>query len=271
MYHRLINEEELEESLPYQDKNDQNNFELKNRHSKERRPLELGGETESHKVSKIDFIYHTIKPNETLQGIALKYNCTVSQLRLHNHLMSDNTFHGLTVLKIPVVRSSILTEQLATSEPSTSAGEQRTEFVEDLVDLSDDTGGTGASIPKTQVIKIGISNYLNSNSSDDYKKFLNNLGEDFKEIRKSIQVKMEDSSIAAPLPIQVDGDHPAVGLINSTVPTKAASSVFLSCDGSDFGIHWRYLIILLIFVCFLVPSYVLFNLEHHNSTSSHPG
>lgn len=269
MYHKLINEEEPEELLPHQDgKNDTNTFELKNRHSKERRPLESGGDTstELQNVNKIDFIYHTIKPNETLQGIALKYNCTVSKLRLHNHLMSDNTFHGLTVLKIPVVRNGLLKEQL-TSEQSTSAGEQqRTEFVDDLVDLSDG----GSSIPKTQVIKIGISNYLNSNSSDDYRKFLNHLGEDFKEIRKSIQVKMEDASISAPLPIQVDGDH-TVAINSTSAPPKASSSAFLSCDGSDFGIHWRYLIILLIFVCFLVPSYVLFNLEHHNSTSSHPG
>lgn len=268
MYHRLVNEEEPEELPLYQSNDPQNNFELKNRHNKERRPLELGGETSNEpQNSKIDYILHTIKPNETLQGIALKYDCSLSKLRLHNNLMSDHTFHGLAVLKIPVVRNSILKEQLSSViEPSAD----RTEFVEDLVDLSEAGAGNTdtSSIPKTQVIKIGISNYLSNNSSDDYKKFLNNLGDDFKEIRKSLQVKMDSN--AANSPIQVDNDHRRLEG-SSTVAPKAATSAFLTCDGSDFGISWRFLLIVLLFVCFLVPSYVLFNLEHHNSTSSHPG
>lgn len=271
MYHRLVNEDESEEAILYQSNDSQNNFELKNRHNKERRPLELGRETSNEPQngnSKIDYILHTIKPNETLQGIALKYDCSVSKLRLHNNLMNDHTFHGLAVLKIPVVRNSILKEQLSNVIDPTA---DRTKFVEDLVDLSEaghtDNNTDASSIPKTQVMKVGISNYLSNNSSDDYKKFLNNLGDDFKEIRKSLQVKMESN--AANSPIQVDNDQTRLEGSSSTGPPKA-SSAFLSCDGSDFGISWRFLLIVLLIVCFLVPSYVLFFLEHHNSTSTHP-
>lgn len=250
MYQRLINEEEPEEQL----QNEQN-FELKNRHSKERRPLEcIGTENEQ---SKIDFLNHTVKPNETLQGIALRYGCSVSKLRLYNHLMTDHAFHGLAVLKIPVIPNSVLKERY--EDQSVLANS--TPFVDDLVDVSDQTN---PPIAKTQVVNIGISNYLRNNGSEDYQKFLNNLSEDFREIRKSTLLRMESSS----QPSQVESQPATADASLGQKSEKAASSAFLSCDGSDFGIHWRYLILILIIVCLLVPSYVLFFLEHHNSTES---
>ena len=250
MYHRLINEEEPDDHL----QNDQS-YELKNRHSKERRPPEWT--SDQNEQNKIDFIFHTIKQNETLQGIALKFNCSVSKLRQYNHLMTDNDFHGLAVIKIPVIKNSVLKEKHTDQNDDQT---NRTQFVDDLVDVNDPSSSSVA--PKTQVINIGISNYLTNNGSDDYQKFLNNLSEDFKEIRKSTLLRMESSTQSS----QVESDPNGINSIHGG-DKPVSSSVFISCDGSDFGIHWRYLIMILIIVALLVPSYVLFFLEHHHNAT----
>ena len=249
MYHRLINEEEPEDHS----QNDQN-FELKNRH-KERRPNEwIHSSVDNEQINKVEFISHIIKPNETLQGIALRYACTVSKLRQLNHLASDNAFHGLSTIKIPVIKNSVLKEKRLGGEDQI----EPPQFVNDLVDVS----GSTNPVPTTKVVNIGISNYLHSNGSQNYQKLLNNLSEDFKEIRKSTLLKMENSSSSS----QVENAPTTSSTIESKVST---SSAFMSCDGSDFGISWRCLLLVLIIVSFLVPLYVLFNLEHHNSTNSH--
>src|SRR5699024_10059683 len=149
--------------------NDHNNFELKNRH-KERKPPDWNARNELNN-EKVDFIFHEIKPNDTLQGIALRYNCTTAKLRLYNHLMSDQDFYGISYIKIPVIKNSVLKETLGNRNDTDA-----TQFVDDLVDISSSNSSTP---PKTQVINIGISNYLNSNGSENYEKFLNILSEDF--------------------------------------------------------------------------------------------
>lgn len=54
---------------------------------------------------------HRIVEGETLQGIALRYGCTVGALRHFNNLLSDQDFFALTVIKVPD-RIHIATGQL---------------------------------------------------------------------------------------------------------------------------------------------------------------
>ncbi|KAH6940394.1 hypothetical protein HPB50_027544 [Hyalomma asiaticum] len=44
---------------------------------------------------------HRIVEGETLQGLALRYGCTVGALRHFNNLLSDQDFFALTVIKVP--------------------------------------------------------------------------------------------------------------------------------------------------------------------------
>lgn len=229
MYHKLINEDEYE-----------NAFEFKNR-SKERRNNGSSTELDSNRY---DIIEHNIQPNETLQGIALRYNCSVSQLRLFNNIISDQDFYILKKLRVDVPKHSCRTE---------CVDQSRTEFVNDLVNVSDESGHSISS--KTQVINIGISKYLNEH--DNYQQFLNNLSSDLEALRKFNENKMETSAIISDNRVNEDW------YINTNT---SYSKLFNYCDGSDYGIHWKYLILLIIFICLLVPLYVLYNLEHHNST-----
>ncbi|KAH9369859.1 hypothetical protein HPB48_013864 [Haemaphysalis longicornis] len=47
------------------------------------------------------FFEHRIVEGETLQGLALRYGCSVGALRHLNNLLSDQDFFALVVLKVP--------------------------------------------------------------------------------------------------------------------------------------------------------------------------
>lgn len=54
---------------------------------------------------------HKIVEGETLQGLALRYGCSVGTLRHLNNLLSDQDFFALVVLKVPV-RVNVVTGKL---------------------------------------------------------------------------------------------------------------------------------------------------------------
>ncbi|KAI2796369.1 LysM and putative peptidoglycan-binding domain-containing protein 3 [Blomia tropicalis] len=239
MYHKLINEADDHEIINHE------RYELKNRikdRNNSSNSLQNDQKTCDRLMSdNVTYIHHQIQENETLQGIALRYGCSVSKLRFHNLLITDQEFYNLTTIKIPVIKHSVLNETNATR------------FVDDLIDIDKEEDQQDNTTPKTQIINIGISNYLNNiNNDHDYNKFLNNLSDDFKAIQQSTLLKMESK----PLITTDEGEE-------VTPVSSSQTNPALSCDDSDF--HWGYLIVALIIICLLVPSYVLFNLEHPHS------
>lgn len=229
MYKRLINEDDNEDHSA----NDQYSHEL----------------TKLNRRNLYNDIYHTIKPNETLQGIALRYSCSTSRLRLHNGLMSDQEFYRLKVIKIPVF---ILRCDNGNLDSET---QNEPQVVNNLIDVSS-KDGDDSTTQTTDIINIGISNYLDKNGGEDYHKFLNALSTDLNKLRQITSTQIENSPI-----LNV--------ITNESDKQFEKSHSYITCDGSDYGIKWCYLIITLVFVCLLVPTYVLYNLEHHNSTIRH--
>ncbi|XP_035660328.1 lysM and putative peptidoglycan-binding domain-containing protein 4-like [Branchiostoma floridae] len=71
----------------------------------ERRRDERGRKDESDTV----LLERTIMPGDTLQTFALLYGCTLADLRRANNLMSDQDFHALKFIKVPVKRHGLLT------------------------------------------------------------------------------------------------------------------------------------------------------------------
>ncbi|CAN8005161.1 unnamed protein product [Ixodes hexagonus] len=55
---------------------------------------------------------HKIVEGETLQGLALRYGCSVGTLRHLNNLLSDQDFFALVVLKVPARIHNLVTAKL---------------------------------------------------------------------------------------------------------------------------------------------------------------
>jgi hypothetical protein len=59
-----------------------------------------------------EYIYYDIQEGDTLHGICLRYACSVSQVKRLNRLMTDQDFHGLTRLKLPLGKFGLLEDLL---------------------------------------------------------------------------------------------------------------------------------------------------------------
>ena len=266
MYHKLINEDDDHDATTNTTTTTTNyeSFEFKNRSTKESRSRQSsrnGSNSPSYvDPNRYDVIEHNIQPNDTLQGIALRFNCSISQLRFLNHMMSDQDFYVLKVIRIPVIKHGFLTDSTnGDQQQQQQQDDQRTYFVDDLVDVTQEPSKTLST--KTKVINIGISKYLTNDDDDNenYKKFLNNLCQDLEEIRKFNQSKSEENIMATDDNNSNDDDD------HITIVSVKSTKTSAHCDGSDLGIHWKYLIMIIIFICLLVPLYILYNLENHHN------
>lgn len=245
MYHKLKNEDEDSAGEEVIEMN--RLIDLK---SKSKTVKNHGG---SGGIRSIDYIFHTVNPNETIQRIALKYNVSVAQLRHHNRIMKDTDFYGLRVVRIPVGKFNFLSETVCDDDQPKPEQLANQQFVEDLIDVSAESNAN--------LINIGISKYFSQNDGADYKKFLNNLSQELGEYQKLTKDRLESSSLTG-------GDLEDPSSIAISNQNKNSSC---NCDGSDFGLSMKCLIFAVIILCILVPCYVLLNLEHfsfHNSSHS---
>lgn len=63
-----------------------------------------------------EYVEHLIKPNETLQGLALQYRSSVFDLKRANNIVKEGEFYARRVLKIPVCQHSSLKDLMPTVE-----------------------------------------------------------------------------------------------------------------------------------------------------------
>ncbi|KPM11298.1 LysM domain containing protein [Sarcoptes scabiei] len=227
MYQRLINEDDDHKY------HDRNAYEFKNLSSSNDYSRRTSHETYSFfgiNPNKNDWIEHKIIANDTLQGIALRYNCSITQLKRINHIRSDQDFYVLKVIRVPVMKHGIFTE-LNDQDVDDDVNAQQKNC--QLIDFSNDQNSQSVAT-KTQVIQIGISKYLNKDQHDEkMTKFLDNLKTDLEEIRRFNESKMDSDLILTTSSTTIDNDQ------NRQDNLEGRAKIINSCDGSDFGIQWN--------------------------------
>ncbi|XP_065671230.1 lysM and putative peptidoglycan-binding domain-containing protein 3 isoform X1 [Hydra vulgaris] len=67
---------------------------------------------------KSAFIHINVKDSDTLQKLALMFNCKISDIKLANKIYKEQDLHGLKTIKIPVLPNSILHEEFCKNEES---------------------------------------------------------------------------------------------------------------------------------------------------------
>jgi len=68
--------------------------------------------TPDREADGANFVEHLVKPNETLQGLALQYRSSVFELKRANNIVKEVEFYALRVLKIPVHQHSSLKDTM---------------------------------------------------------------------------------------------------------------------------------------------------------------
>ncbi|CAK9808461.1 LysM and putative peptidoglycan-binding domain-containing protein 3 [Anthophora plagiata] len=72
---------------------------------------------------KVEVINVPLKSEDTLQALALRYRCTISELKRINKIHKENEIHAKRFIKVPIQPFSILTETLEQNEFAKEAGQ----------------------------------------------------------------------------------------------------------------------------------------------------
>ncbi|KAL0132210.1 hypothetical protein PUN28_000178 [Cardiocondyla obscurior] len=101
---------------------------------------------------KIQVINVQIKPEDTLQALALRYRCTISELKRINKIDKENEIYAKPYIKVPVQPFSILTEASPESQDSNAivANDEHQEEIpikadEQLIDFGSVSASTESS------------------------------------------------------------------------------------------------------------------------------
>ncbi|KAF7397427.1 hypothetical protein HZH68_008649 [Vespula germanica] len=195
---------------------------------------------------KVEVINVIVKPEDTLQALALRYRCTISELKRINKIHKENEIYARRSIKVPIQPFSILTEgldqtsdiseeKLDTTVQSESGTIARVQPLINLVNVS-----VPIDLPKTEINSIILNSVCEPLAS--YKS--NNL----------------------PETSYTEYDQ----LLNST-ESEVIESHFMDsfkCSGDDCGLSWTQLLGVSLLLGFAGPIiYILYIAEYSTKTN----
>lgn len=196
---------------------------------------------------KVEVINVVLKPEDTLQALALRYRCTISELKRINKIHKENEIYAHRSIKVPVQPFSILTESL---DDATEVSEEKLDGtarfesgtngkVQPLINLVDVPVPT--DLPQTEINSIILNSVCEPLAS--YKS--NNLPE---------EPYTECDQLLNSIESEVTESH----LIDT-----------FKCSGDDCGLSWTQLLGVSLLLGFAGPLiiYILYITEYSTKTN----
>ncbi|XP_051028303.1 lysM and putative peptidoglycan-binding domain-containing protein 3 [Acomys russatus] len=208
--------------------------------------------TSRDRLDDIIILTKDIQEGDTLNAVALRYCCTVADIKRVNNLISDQDFFALRSIKIPVKRFSSLTETLHPLK-----GRQG---------LHPSPAPCG---PEQELVPAGEP----LTSSGSAGSFLREVDRDIEQIVRCTDTKRENlHEVVSALTAQQIRFEPE----NRSVHRKDPY------DGADWGIGWWTAVVIMLIVGIITPVFYLLYYEilakvdvsHHSTVGSshlHPG
>lgn len=197
-----------------------------------------------------------VLPGDTLQAIALRFNCTIAELKKINKIDKDNEIFARRVIRVPITPHSILLETLPKVH---SSGNSSPKNVPSLLQNT-----TSVLEKQTNLDEKLIVAAVSSASYKDSKESHVVLNARNENDHTSVDDPLEGSSRA-----YADSD-PKQPLLSGEYdeslpqprPVRLPASDF-SCNGSDCDISWICLLVCILALCFAIPLiYVVYVAEH---------
>jgi len=208
-----------------------------------------------------------IQEGDTLQAIALRFNCTVAELKRVNKIEKEYEIHARKIIKVPVTPHSLLLENLPivhkSGQSSPKHGQtDKPEFDEKLLVAA-------ASLSSEPTINdIILNTPIASNHFVD----------------RPTTILTHSNSIEHPLLGDESSEYNTIGSSRSRPHSISGQNMDLrdlTCNGSDCDISWIFLLICILVLCFAIPLIYVFYVaeqeeihrhEHdelHNQTQTH--
>lgn len=208
---------------------DENNFNLQNRNTKIRHENTLEA---------------AVLDGDTLQAIALRFHCTISDIKRLNKIDRDNEIFARKVIRVPISASSILLDTLP---------------------LVHKSGNNSPNNEKEVSINSINKPGLNANQSDFNEKLIlasvnNATFVNQKNISHNVsELDNNDREVSASEPLLLGDENE----ITFPATLKPPRNDFFSWSGSDCDLNWIFLLLFILLICVIVPLiYVVLVAEH---------
>uniref|UniRef100_A0A2M4ARC7 Putative conserved plasma membrane protein n=1 Tax=Anopheles triannulatus TaxID=58253 RepID=A0A2M4ARC7_9DIPT len=201
-----------------------------------------------------------ILPGDTLQALALRFNCSIPVLKKLNKIDKDNEIYARNVIRIPLTAHSILLDTLP--RVHTTSGNSSPKNITNHIPGHHHLPVESKEKLDEKLIVAAVSNasYVpNAASSDAHAK----SSENYREPREragetSFDAEDENSSSQQPLLLSGEYDDSLPQPRSLRLPTND-----FSCNGSDCDISWICLLVFILALCFAIPLiYVVYVAEH---------
>ncbi|KAK3907093.1 LysM and putative peptidoglycan-binding domain-containing protein 3 [Frankliniella fusca] len=186
------------------------------------------------------YVEHTLQSGDTLSSLALRYNCSVAQIKQANNILRENEVFALRKIRIPVSAFSSFRHEVPGVHSSHSTPKKTSECDE-----------------------------LNEVYTMDT---ISSEGKWVEEIRVSPTEEALRDPLLTPIPVPrlplvdlSDTESPDLELVSSYKQVKEQEGIF-HCSGADCGISWVALVVCTLVLGFI---YVFFLYEHEHERKMH--
>ncbi|XP_001637680.2 lysM and putative peptidoglycan-binding domain-containing protein 3 [Nematostella vectensis] len=202
-----------------------------------------GGKKESKPYSGQDLkksflLEREIHENDTLQSFALNFGCTMEEIKRANNLYSEQDFHALQMIKIPVQPHGLLAEQEKENKEKGKKTKQKPQPLDLEATTTANDNNAEFDDNDSLVRTVSIRSALNSPYS-----FLKNMDEDLKNICKGSSLRKANLDQVART-LTVNCIHPI------RLQTEKRDL------GNVWGIGWKWFVVLLVLVCIVIPAFI---------------
>ncbi|XP_059054919.1 lysM and putative peptidoglycan-binding domain-containing protein 3 [Achroia grisella] len=210
-----------------------------------------------HRIRAQDhFIEAQVQEGDTLQALALRFRCSISELKRINQIHKDNEIYARRTIKVPVTPYSVLTEMIPTHLPELQSSSSN-------------------NVPTNHILKELLENNHTSSLSQQKNSQIENVSPrengDHTIDCNSIVL---NSTLAPSVATYTDMEgNETVSEDTQLLPNKQKEPVEavvvkeLTSHGADFGLKWFHLVGFMLILGVVVPLvYIMFYLDKHEHT-----
>lgn len=178
-----------------------------------------------------------IQPDDTIAKIALRFHCSVMDIKTLNKIHNDNEIFAFKVLKVPLTPQNVLLDTLPKVHLSSGENSPTKKKIESLPATS--TSKENAHHLEEKLLVASVCN--------------------------ATIVQSEDVSAAEEAAEDVDSPHAPLNRSFRGYPRAIAAPKidYLDFDGSDWDMNWICLLICILAVCVIVPLIYVFLVYEH--------
>lgn len=219
-------------------------------------PTDVGESVSMHKIRPFEnYIEAQVQEGDTIQAVALRFHCSVSELKRINHMHKDNEMFARRTLKVPVTPYSVLTEAFA--QRNNDIANTLTSSQKIAIPDIDEVQTINPLMPDTG------QNSTSSFETDCKAAILNSKVNHYPKVYKDTVVDNSIISDTTRLLSPNETNGQAMGV--ETVVVKEFTS-----HGADFGIKWVHLVICILVLGFAIPLiYVFYIAERYEHLHDH--